>query len=743
MTKLGADRLRISIDDATLAVSVDDLQAGRTWQTPGGGLHLKVYDGQTEGEQWFRSDAEGDCRCRRLSATETAAVFLIDFHRVNIQLTLAFTLTDEGFEISIPDEGWRRWGEKKEEVLALDVLPLFGAQPHGADGYLVLPHGGGVLRHFKNQPGRAEAMRDAIETNGRSSHAHLHLDTEPDPSAAVMHAAMVYGEQESWEDLIAYPLWGSIVEDAGWCGYVPFRRGDADAAIVTSANRGADRLCGAHARFNYRHHSNDTWVGEDRLLRFVFLHGDPLNYATVGRVYREYLVGEAGFPSLKQKSAEREETAYYAEAYEAEFMLCLKRYGLVNNPNPDGKGILDVYMTCDDVIEEIRRWKAAGIEKAMIRIVGFNMEGHDGAYPNLFPIEPKIGGEEGFRKLLKVIGELGYRSFVHINFRCHMRAAPDFRIENVLRHRDGRSYFSASIPGGDDYNSCPRAVAREFIEMNFPRLKEYGFTGGMYIDFILGVIFRCYHPSHPLTRREYLEEVLDYCERTRKEFGSVCTELMIAPGLGIVNWLALLSSHERSAAILRTSQLRQLGLVDELVPLQAVIFHGIVMCLGGSATCLQQPDPWRLILHTIRVGGKCREQFRGSQPQWDDLHAWQYRVLEEQMSWLQFEWLDNIEQDGDVSRTTYGDGTKVWVNLGRAAVEADGEPLPGRSFRVVPGSSKREVIACSEDTTITEREPVPFPDGFIWPDGRAREGMAPQEGTDAPSGGTWLLDRMV
>lgn len=743
MTELRSSQLRVAIDEATLAVSVEDLDAGHTWKTPGGGLHLKVYDGPGECEQWCRSDNDQDCRCRLIAATTDRAEFHIDFHRVNMQLSVAFCVDENRLEITVPEAGWRLWGEKKEEQMALDVLPLFGAQPAGADGHLVLPHGGGVLRYFDDRlQSRAAAMRDAIEADSRSNHAHERLGAEPDLSAPVMHAGLVYGEQESWQDLIAYPVWGSIVGSAGWCAYVPFQCGDVDTAIVTSANRGPSRLCAAHARFNYRYHSNDTRVAEDRVLRLVFLHGAELNYAALGRVYRRYLVEEAGIPSLRQKCAENEQTDYYVGAHDFLPTLCLKRYALVNNPNPDGKGILDVYMTCDNLIEEIRRLKQAGVEKAEVRITGFNMEGHDGAYPNLFPVEPRIGGEEGFRKLLKVIDDLGYRSLVHINFRCYMRAAPDFRIENVMHHRDGRACFSASIPGGDDYNACPRAVAREFMELNFPRLKELGFTGGMYVDFVLGVIFRCYHPRHPLSRREYMEEVLDYLAKTRDAFGSLRVELMIAPGLGLVNWIGLLSTHERSASILRSSRLRQSGLVDELVPLQAIIYHGITQYLSGFTT-MNEPDPWGRILRTISIGARCGEHFRGPQPQWDELHAWEYRVLCQQMRWLQLEWIDNITQHGNVTRTEYSDGTVAWVNHGRDEAQADGVPLPARSFRVVPGSPHHEVICGREDPSLTDREPAPFPDGFLWPDGRAREGMLPQHNAAANPTGKWLLDKIV
>ena len=47
----------------------------------------------------------------------------------------------------------------------------------------------------------------------------------------------------------------------------------------------------------------------------------------------------------------------------------------------------------------VRRMQAAGLRKAVITLVGWNLGGHDGAYPQRFPVEPALGGEAGLRKL--------------------------------------------------------------------------------------------------------------------------------------------------------------------------------------------------------------------------------------------------------------------------------------------------------------------------------------------------------
>jgi hypothetical protein len=65
----------------------------------------------------------------------------------------------------------------------------------------------------------------------------------------------------------------------------------------------------------------------------------------------------------------------------------------------------------------------------------------------------------------------------------------------------------------------------------------------------------------------------------------------------------------------------------------------------------------------------------------------------------------------------------VWVNHGSEAAEVEGRSLPGRAVWIRPGNAAQEELWLEEDRAITEREPAVCPDGYIWPDGRPREGV--------------------
>jgi len=715
-------KLEVEIKKKTLGVKVTDLRNGTTWSSPYGGFNLYAFDIGCENTQWYRSDQESDCQIELIEFDGSKAVFFVDFYLIDVGFTAVFQLLDDELRVLIPDDGWNCAGEKQFEVLSVDCLPFFGGRNAGSEGYMVLPHSGGVIRYFSKFSRRPEIMRMARSNDGRSPYAFEHMDSEPDLDVPQMHEGHVYGFQSQWKDMIAYPLWGVVDGNAAWCALIPFEKGDADTAVVTSANIGTNRICSPHCRFNYREHSHDRRVDENRELRIKFFNEQKANYATFGNYYRNYLLTEGSIPSLKQKTEASRETDYLVQAYIMRPCLALKRYSYINNPNPDGKGILDVYLSFEDLEKELRRWKKRGIDKVVVQMVGFNPGGHDGGFPNVVPIEPALGGEKGFKKLLKTIDKLGYKSSVHLDLRLYHRASLDFYAEDVMRDRDGALLIEQSGPGGDGYHACPEAVLRYTKNKVFKPLKKYGLTGGIYFDFILGILFRCYHPLHPLTRRGYLNAVKKYAKEAEKIFGSVRMESMIAPVSDICAWDARIYVNKVTEGALRSAKLAMQGLADEAVPLQAIIFHGIFQySIGGS--CDVEKDLWALFLEMISVGAKPVEEQRTFQPQWDDYHKLEYDVFCRDLKWLQFEFIENIETFGEVTKTSYSDGTAVWVNHGGKKMQFGDIELKPRSVKVVPGTRENSPVVLEENRDILDREWSALRDGSIWPGDSPREGV--------------------
>jgi hypothetical protein len=751
MIKIESDYLALEIDDSTAGLTLKDKRSESIWITPGCAFNLQVYDNSLQDYRWYSSKAFNIKQCKygdnpistcaitfeRISHCK--AIARIDFINLNLGFQAVYEIQDERLFLTIPDSGWNLQGENTNEVICLDCMSLFGGGRKGDEGYLVLPHFGGCIRKFNERRERKVSATKAAETDPSSSLGHFLAGNEPDIDGPQTYAAMVYGYQPQWRDLIAYPLWGTIKGNSGWCAYVPFGFGDCDTAIVTSANIGMEKTIAAHPRLIYRHHSHDRRVIEERKIIYTFVNSSALSFADFGRLYRGYLLREGGIRPLKEKRKSSPQTDYLGDAYVFNPLLALKRYYYLNNPNRDGKGILDVYMTCDEVERELSRMKSSGLEKALVTVVGFNTEGHDGLYPTIFPVEREIGGEEGFRSLLNTIDNIGYKSSVHVNIRSNCKSSPDFNPEHVIRDRDGGSLlYEGSGPGGDCYGACPKVSGELFVKHNFHILRDFNLTGGLYTDFMLGVLFRCYHPLHPLTRREYLDAVQSYLDKCVKNFGAAKMESAIAPILDRLDMVLRINNFEISDCLMHGSEMAMRGLADETIPLQAIIFHGIVMhCVDNS--CLGQKDYWAHLLRDVSLCAKPRDELRGSQPQWDDFHLFQYRTLCEKLGWLQNEFIEDIHIEGDICNTIFSDGSVVTVNFGRDAVIINDKKVPGRAFAVQPGkANEKDYFIVEEDVKLTNRLPAICPDGSIWPDNQPREGVFMEAGAPTSSFGIMI-----
>ncbi|MCF7837204.1 MAG: hypothetical protein K9N49_01095 [Candidatus Marinimicrobia bacterium] len=722
--KLQSEFLIVEISESNLQTTVTDRRNGAVWRTPGSGVTLCTYMVPEECHHWYDSDMASDstdwlghpvhdCEIALSAKYEHLAEFRLEFRTIELACNVRFELEGARLTVTVPQDSWNFHGELFYELQSLDLLPLFGAQPRGADGSLVLPHGGGTLRHFKDLPERGAAMADALKRGQRGDYARRHGPGAPDPTAPQSYETPVYGVNSQWREMIWFPLWGVTTGQSGFAAYIPLGYGDADAAIVATANHGNAQLCGAHARFHYRQHPRDTRVDEPRRLVFEFLDGEP-DYAVMARVYRGYLVENEHIPTLRQRVAASPELAHQARSYFFMPMLGLKRFACYANPYPDGSGPLDIYMTFDDLLAEMQRAKENGVGSALVQMIGYNREGHDGSYPDIFPMEPKAGGEEGFARCVKGFREIGYRSSVHINLRCYSRSSLGFRYDTVMRDRDGGPVVNQTGPEGEDFNACPWAAAEPFYREFFPRLKELGLDGGIYTDFMLGVIFRCYQTRHGhlSTRRAYIEGCLAFLERCRAVFGSARAENAIAPSLHTVDASHTLIHPRRGESYLLDSELRQRGLCDEPVALNVVVYHGLVLYYNESLT-LGQKDYWDHLLYNLAIGAMPRDELRGSSPQFDGLRTLEYHIFCEQLNWLQFEFIECIERHGDVWRTDYADGTTVWVNLGERPTTCEGGEVPARGFRVAPGTEEHEPLVMEEDPRLTRQPPAPLPNGSM------------------------------
>lgn len=139
---------------------------------------------------------------------------------------------------------------------------------------------------------------------------------------------------------------------------------------------------------------------EDIVVR-VFDFGNRGNYAKMAVAYRSYKLDRGDCNPINRKSDERSAVKYAADSPEIRIRMGWKPAPpVILEQTPENEPEMHVACTFDRVSEFMDVLKKEGVEKAEICLVGWNKSGHDGRYPQLFPVEEKLGGEEALRRLI-------------------------------------------------------------------------------------------------------------------------------------------------------------------------------------------------------------------------------------------------------------------------------------------------------------------------------------------------------
>ena len=120
-----------------------------------------------------------------------------------------------------------------------------------------------------------------------------------------------------------------------------------------------------------------------------------------------------------------------------------------------------------DILDEFHR---QGIERAEFCLVGWNRGGHDGRYPQIFPVEPALGGEAELRKTIRHGQSLGYQIVAHDCYYGAYRISEDWSEDYMRKQPDGElrkgapgAAGGATISASPGPTSCsPGATCRGF-----------------------------------------------------------------------------------------------------------------------------------------------------------------------------------------------------------------------------------------------------------------------------------------
>ena len=446
---------------------------------------------------------------------------------------------------------------------------------------------------------------------------------------------------------------------------------------------------------------------EDLVIEF---HEFPVGtgYAALARRYREWQLARGAVRPLRERAKERPELAYAAAAPEIRIRQAWKPVpSPLPHQQPENEPPIHVAATFGRVAEISRALRAAGVEKAELCLVGWNIGGHDGRWPQAFPAEPLLGGDAGLREAIRAVQADGYQIVPHGNFRDGYEIADCWDAEWTIKKPDGelepdrggRFLWGGGLP----YVLCPQRAYERFCTKDIPRMAAFGFRGLGYFD-VVSILEApvCRDPRHPCSHADSARWWGRCADISRRELGGFASEGSMDHFAGSLDSV-LYASFDSPPDIERGGASGG-GLASRHVPIVQLVYNGIWLQNPFTSTVnvTVQSRYWQLKL--LEYGGRpsfyFHSKFVSNGTDWmgkgdlscatdEALAASAAKVREGCDLWrpfarLQYEFLDNHERLADgVFLTTWGDGTRLVTNYGSEPFAFEGRTVGAMDFALV------------------------------------------------------------
>jgi len=518
-------------------------------------------------------------------------------------------------------------------LMELSVLPKLLSSPASEQGFYIMPSYTGALLRLGSQS--SKSVRDRV-----------------------------YMSQEEWEK---FSLMNCFCAKAGRRSTLcVVDKGDFFAWVDAELNQGGENRI--YASFGVRHEFGEVLPQDEKTLLLKDCAG--ADYPAMALAFRDYLLKRRGLFSLKERMRGNPVLGYSAEAMRTKIFMGCKSPSV-----PDGSSPLNCCANFEEAGVIVDEMKKSGIDKAVVTLVGWNLGGHDGAYPQRFPVEPSFGGEEGLKRLIAKTKSLGYQIVPHDNVTDVYLNSASFDYESVSRDEHGLPQSAGLWSGGQSFKSCPTVYMDRFAG-DFKRIQGLGFEGSYYLDAQGTGLWRCHDPKHPADERQFAMSLARILQHPRELFGAVSCEVGPVYTLPFVDEIAHLHGQGTFEQFKGRLNPDYAAAVERVVPFYNIAVHGIVLYQGSWIHCLRgKPDGVkRGMLAQLALGARPSmevsfralgngDEYKGSIRDVKE----PYEIAFGLMKGVHCELLDSFQDLGGNGewKASYQDGTTVEVSLER------------------------------------------------------------------------------
>lgn len=309
-----------------------------------------------------------------------------DFKEQEIRLCVEYTLENGSLKASVLLD--RLEDGTKSYLVALNLLPYFGAAGAESSGYLFIPDGSGAVAEFNNGAIPLEDYEKAVY--GADRIYYEHNETSLSENIIMPVFGTVHSGQKA--------LMGIITEGEGGAD-IAAKIGSSKNYYNTVYTKMLYRIYAQEASFYKNNKTNSistvthTDFGTDRYtVSYTMLSGKKACYGGMAEKYRGYLEKEKGLRSSPHKPA------LAVDIYGA-----VKQRTSVFGISVDKTRVLTAFDRAEEMIKEL---KAAGVGRMAVRYIGWY---GNGVYNSEVPDSAKplsvLGGSKAFASLAGWLSE--------------------------------------------------------------------------------------------------------------------------------------------------------------------------------------------------------------------------------------------------------------------------------------------------------------------------------------------------
>ncbi|MDE5564165.1 MAG: hypothetical protein K2I93_03340, partial [Oscillospiraceae bacterium] len=641
-TPIGANR-----DTRATKLLVTDLQSSAV---------LTYGDSSTRGVTNLRSRTQADLKIKE---EQDGITVTYDFDKAGVTIPVQYLLEDDHLDVSVKTSDIKETKTEQGIVATqLTLLGNFGAGMPDEDGYFVVPDGCGALIRFNN--GKTTSRSYTAKVYGRD------ITNVPTTKPAVTEEVLM-------------PVYGIVKE--GNAMAVIVEKGDGNVTLnasVSGQSLSSYNICS----FNFQLRGSDTFYmsgdygnltvfengpikTEEIRVRYYPIADESASYMNIAETYRNYLLTDGG---VQKKASDTIEM--YLDLYGG----CMKSRSVLGIP-VTMKTAMTSYSQAKDIVSGLTE---LGVEDMVVVYNNWTDEGISGKVDNKAKPSGTLGGNGDFNKLTDYLKEQNIAFYPSVNNKVFKSGNGFYSfLDTTIRISNSYSRqmtYNLSYGVQDTSKATQSLLSPGTFEEIYNKLGgQYAKKGltGVSLGEMTSTLWGDYGKQN--MGRDDMMAMLQQNYSTLQD-----------------NGLSLLADTCAAYAFPYADRISDVPLqssgfdvFDEDIPFYQIVMHGVLPYAGTAINSGADSD--EMFLTTIATG--CNpaydmiyaeasdlkdtdfdKYYYSHYAFWSDTAADQYKLASEILSGVGDQVIIDYVRDGDVSVTTYENGTQITVDYANETI---------------------------------------------------------------------------